>query len=81
MGEGGRVEEATESKEEPDGRFQGEGGMTNAIKLKYHCKSCGEEAERLQEGHCSDCIAYFKEFWRIPESLYAVLNPIPEEPK
>ncbi len=35
------------------------------IKLKYRCKPCGKEAYKLKDGHCVNCIIYFKKQWHI----------------
>jgi len=35
------------------------------LRLKYICKSCGKEAKKLKDGHCLECIKYFKDQWKV----------------
>ena len=35
------------------------------INLKYKCKSCGKDVDKLRDGHCPECINHFKEQWQV----------------
>lgn len=37
----------------------------NIIEFKQQCKSCGKKVNKLQDGHCFDCILFFKEQWHV----------------
>ena len=35
------------------------------IKFKQFCISCGKKVGKLKEGHCGECIEYFKREWMV----------------